>query len=425
MSSETTSLSVKRVRFDGRMADKYTVPSLRNPRRRIIVLLGVLAAAGGGLAYAAPGDVPESTAFSKAAEFAGFGVNYSTTGASQVRGDRGGVSGFDCSAINTASSSAALTVPAGASPIRAMLYWVGLERNDLRGYTTATPVDPTVRLMRSNGSSTVVTGGRRMVAAGTTNGRPIMYAAYEADVTSMIGASMSDTYTVAITGGIPGLCSEAGENARGWQLVVVYDVPSPDYSIVYIYDGLEYLQNQTRSITISGFDGRSDLPSTLTAFVVQGDSTIPGEYATTSDPSFPDFPVNFAHESVNGSAVSANGHAIDIATLTGSLTAGTRSMTLDFGTRGDIIVPTTFILKLASNPLVPPTTTTSPAPTTTSTLPPTTAATTTTTSTAAPTTAVATTTTSMAATTVASTSTTLVVAPTTTLAAEPIPRPPT
>jgi hypothetical protein len=383
-------------------------------RKRHLASLVVILATGSGVAFASnsgPGGSEDATTFSLAAQFPGYGVGYATTGASQVRGDSGGRSGTDCSAVNTASSSASLDVPGDATPVKAYLYWVGLEQSEARGYPNMQTVAPSVRLTRADGTSTMVGSARRMVAGGTFNGGDIQYAAYQADVTSFIGSSMSDMYNVAITGGIAGLCGERGENARAWQLVVVYDTPAPDYSVVYVYDGLEYLQHQTRSITISGFDGRSDLPSSLTTFVAQGDSTLPGEFTTNSDPSFPDYPENFAHESVNGGATGANGQAIDIATLTGSMTAGSTSMTLTFGTQRDVIVPTTFVLRIASNPpAVPPTTTTTaPAPTTTA--PTTTAPATTVPTTTPPTTVAVTTTTAPAATT------TTTVAPATTTTA--------
>ena len=355
----------------------------------------VLAALGSGVAFASSDDGSPGTPFAMAGKFEGYGMSYATTGASQVRGDRGGAGGSDCSAVNTASSQAKLDVPAGATMVKAFLYWVGLERNDDRGYRTIQRLNPTARLRLPDGSMKTVSQSRRMVASGQFNGGSIQYAAHVADVTAALGYATGGTYEVEILGGIPGLCGLSGENARAWQLVVVYDTPAPDYSMVYVYDGLEYLQHSTKSIQISGYDARSDIPSTLTAFVAQGDSNLSGEYAGTSDASFPDFPTNFANETVNGSSTTANGHAVDIATLSGRLTAGTRSMTVNFGTNQDVIVPTTFVLKVASLPSVPPVTTTTAATTTT---------------------AVATTTTT---TTVARTTTTTAVAPTTTTTVAP------
>jgi hypothetical protein len=339
----------------------YLGRAVKNIRKRnIAVAVAALLAASGGAAFAAAsgGSSGQSATFALSAKFAGFGVGYATTGASQVQGDSGGSTGSDCSAVNTDASHATLAAPPGAKPVTAFLYWVGLEQNEARGYASERRIDPDVQLTRSNGASVAVNSSKRMVASGSFNGGDIQYASYQADVTAFIGTSMSDTYEVAITGGIPDLCGLSGENARAWQLVVVYDTLSPDYSIVYLYDGLEYLQHQTRSITIAGFDGRDDQPSTLTAFIAQGDSNLPGEFTTNSDPSFPDFAENFAHESVNGGAIGANGQAVDIATLTGPITNGTQSLTFKFGTNQDVIVPTSFVLRISSNaPALPPSTT--------------------------------------------------------------------
>lgn len=57
--------------------------------------------------------------------------------------------------------------------------------------------------------------------------------------------------------------------------------------------------------------------------------TMSGTYTNTSDPNFPDFGANFANESVNGSAATANGQAIDIDTLTGELAPQSTLMDVD------------------------------------------------------------------------------------------------
>jgi hypothetical protein len=137
----------------------------------------------------------------------------------------------------------------------------------------------------------------------------------------------------------------------------VYDTPSPEYSIVYLYDGLNFLSHSATPITIGGFNAEAGRPSTLTAFVVQGDSNLAGEYANVSDATFGDFPNNFANETVNGSATGANGQAIDIDTITGDLVPGSKTLTIDYGTTQDVILPVTFALRLASVPPSPPPTT--------------------------------------------------------------------
>jgi hypothetical protein len=185
-----------------------------------------------------------------------------------VKGDGGGAQGSNCSSVNTASSSNSLSVPASASKVKAYLYWVGLEQHGGRGYATVQPLSTTVSFTPAGRSARTVTASQRMVAGGTYNGGPIQYAGYVADVTSEID-TMSGTYSVGITGGIPGLCAYMGENARAWQLVLIYDTPSALYSKLYVYDGLDYLVNTTRSFGISGYVAPTGRPSSLTAFVAQ------------------------------------------------------------------------------------------------------------------------------------------------------------
>jgi hypothetical protein len=398
------------------------------PRNRKKLSLGILAALfGSGTAFACfsvlSSAAPATGGFTKVAEYADYGLDYISTGASQVKGDGGGSMGSNCASVNTTSSAASLNVPAQATNVKAYLYWVGLEQHASRGYSSVTTLSDTATFTPSGGQPTAVKADKRMVASGTYNGGAIQYAGYSADVTSLIKPVMTGQYSVGIAGGIPNLCAYQGENARAWQLVVMYKTPSTDFSRVYLYDGLEYLVNTTKTFAISGYQAPAGKVSSMTSFVAQGDSTLPGEYATTSDTSFPDFPSGFANETVNGGAVGANGQAVDIHMLTGNLTAGSTSMNVTIGTNQDVIVPMTFVMKMVSVPSVivmPPTTTTAPAVTTTAAATSTTAAETATT--LAPATSVPATTTTVSATTVPSaTTTTTVAATTTTVPATTIP----
>ena len=331
-----------------------TVSSLKK-RKKFVIGFAAMLLAGTGAAFAgsslvsAPEPPTADPGFSKAIELGDYGLDYATTGASQIRADGGGKSGSDCSAYNTSSSSASLSVPADATPVKAYLYWVGLEQHGGRGFPSVQKLGSEASFT-SAGVSHTVTATKRMVANGAFNGGPVQYAAYQADVTSLIMGSMSGNYSVAITGGIPSLCAYQGENLRSWQLVMVYDTPATDFSKVYIFDGLQYLVDATADINISGYLAPAGRTSKLTAFLGQGDTSLDGEYATTSDSLFPDFNANFADETVNGSAPTANGQAIDIDTLTGQLTPNSTSMNITMGTNRDVIVPITFVLQMASFP---------------------------------------------------------------------------
>jgi hypothetical protein len=347
-----------------------------------------------------------------AAEFSDYGVGYATTGASQIKGD-GSSRSANCATVNTTSSSAQLSVPAGATKVHAYLYWLGLEQHLYRGYNANTAIDDHVTFTTATGTTTVQATQRSEVI-GSWQSKLIRYGAYRADVTPLLSTSMSGTYSVGITGGIPDLCALNGENARAWQLVTVFDTAGTNLSKISIYDGIDFLVGATRTIGISGFVAPPTGPdSSLTAFVAQGDASLAGEYATTSDPLFPDFPTNFADSTVNGGTQGANGKAIDIDTVRGKLTPGSTSMNVTFGTTQDVIVPATFVLQVSSLPVAGSPTTTTVAATTTA-APTTTVAATTTTVAAATTTTVAATTTTT--TTVAPTTTTTVAPTTTTVA---------
>jgi hypothetical protein len=353
-----------------------------------------------------------------AAEFSDYGIGYATTGASQVKGD-GSARSASCAAVNTATSSAQLSVPAGATKVHAYLYWLGLEQHLYRGYNANTAIDDHVTFTTTNGATTTVQATQRSEVVGSWQSKLIRYGSYRADVTSLLSTSMSGTYSVGITGGIPDLCALYGENARAWQLVTVYDSPGTDLSKIYIYDGIDFLVGTTRTIGISGFVAPPAGPnSSLTAFVAQGDASLAGEYANTSDPLFPDFPINFSNSTVNGGAQGANGKAIDIDTISGQLTPGSTSMNITFGTTQDVIVPSTFVLQVSSLPVAGSPTTTTVAATTTTAVPTTTTTVAATTTTVVPTTTTTTTVAPTTTTTVAPTTTTTV-APTTTTTVAP------
>jgi hypothetical protein len=380
--------------------------------KKVLAAVGILGGLlVGGIAFADSDSGGDSTDFALAATIRGFGVDYAATGASQIRGDGGG-GGSDCSAQNLASSSAALAVPAGSTVLRAMLYWVGLEKHESRGYSSSRRLADVTQMRLPSGANVAVKGQRRLEAKGEFNGGAVEYAGYQADVTTQLSGAVSGDYNVTINGGIPNLCAYSGENARAWQLVVVYDTPSPDYSIVYLYDGMNFLSHSATPITIRGFTAEAGRESTLTAFVAQGDSTLAGEYANVSDRTFGNFPNNFANETVNGSASGANGQAIDIDTITGDLVPGSTTLTISYGTTQDVILPVTFALRLASLPPSPPPTTTTAA-TVPTTVPATTVPATTVPTTTVPTTTVPGSPTTAAATTVPAGPTTVPAAPTT------------
>lgn len=131
-----------------------------------------------------------------AAEFGDYGLGYATTGASQVKGD-GSAQTTNCSTSNTTSSSAQLSVPAGATKVRSYLYWLGLEQHPARGYPSPQTISDHVTFTPAGGSSTTVQGTRRMEVNGIRQSQVIRYGAYRADVTSLLSSTMSGTYSVA------------------------------------------------------------------------------------------------------------------------------------------------------------------------------------------------------------------------------------
>ena len=131
------------------------------PRNRKKLALGLLAALfGSGAAFALSSAAPATGGFTKVAEYADYGLDYMSTGASQVKGDGGGSMGSNCASVNTTSSSAGLNVPPEARNVKAYLYWVGLEQHASRGYSSVTTLSNTATFTPNGGQATTVTASK-------------------------------------------------------------------------------------------------------------------------------------------------------------------------------------------------------------------------------------------------------------------------
>ena len=147
-----------------------------------------------------------------------------------------------------ASSSADLSVPAGARVLFAGLYWGG--RSGAGGGGAAAPnagIRATVKLkVPGAGAYAPVTGAETGDVADSAN-------AYQAsaDVTAQVTAAGSGTYTVADV-----QASTGSDAYGGWSLVVAYRDAAAPLRNLAVFDGFEVVRNQagdqSKSVTVTG-----------------------------------------------------------------------------------------------------------------------------------------------------------------------------
>lgn len=189
------------------------------------------------------------------------------------------------------SSSADLAVPAGSRVLFAGLYWTGLNKKGdaitgANGFK-AVPRDPpsiaaigTVKVKGPGASAyTSVTAASADVntASIAVSGG---YGAF-ADVTSIVTAAGSGTYTVA------DVQTGTGGNAfAGWSLVVAYSDPDQPLRNLSVFDGLKVVSGtQQIDIPLSGFKTPSagSVSTTVGVVAAEGDAGAAGDYLTVND----------------------------------------------------------------------------------------------------------------------------------------------
>lgn len=148
------------------------------------------------------------------------------------------------------SSTANLTLPAGATVLRAYLFWGAVSNNATRTQVLfRTPA--TAGYNTINGSLVAATNAN--FGSGSTSSES--YQAF-ADVTSLVQAGGTGTYGIANVQAIQGGPSTGSAAPYGgWSLVIVYEAPNEKPRDLSVFGGLARVQqaNSQVSIDITGF----------------------------------------------------------------------------------------------------------------------------------------------------------------------------
>ncbi|MCH9646901.1 MAG: carboxypeptidase regulatory-like domain-containing protein [Deltaproteobacteria bacterium] len=163
------------------------------------------------------------------------------------------------------SSSADLTIPAGATVLYAGLYWAGTTEGSIAPPSLAQRTD--IRLDTPATTGYLDLSGTLL---GDTTADDDSYGAF-ADITSLIAAGGSGTYTVADLQVSTGTGSTGPWG--GWSIAVVYFDSSESCRNLSVFDGYENFFFASESVTVSGFQAPSTGPvaATLGFFMGDGD----------------------------------------------------------------------------------------------------------------------------------------------------------
>ena len=258
------------------------------------------------------------------------------------------------------SSTATLSLPAGATVAWAGLYW---------GADTAIGTGGSAAPDAANRGTVrfkVGAGGYQSVSAApadvlTSTGRDTRYRAF-ANVTSLLPAAGNATYTVADV-----QTGRGDDRFAGWSLVVAYRDATEGFHRVSVYDGLGTVdRTHTFSTEITPFftPGGSDPVATRTGLLAfEGDAGIVGETATFNETALTDAingPGNLMNSTMatdgtlfaakNPDYANLQGTDIDVWNRTGLLGHHQSSATLAFASNQDLFVPSALWLVSEEGP---------------------------------------------------------------------------
>ena len=245
------------------------------------------------------------------------------------------------------SSSADLTLPAGATVLFAGLYWGGDVNAGTGGVDAPDPTAKgSVELAVPGGAYATVSASQ----VDTSSAQPARYQGF-ADVTAAVAAAGNGTYTVADVQAATG-----NDRYGGWSLVVAYhDAAQPPRNLT-VFDGFQTVNagNPTVTIPVSGFLTPLSGPvNTELGFVTwEGDRGLTGDSATLDGTTLTDAlhpPTNFFNSTISDLGVNVTtknpnydnqlGFDSSLIDASGILANGATTATITTHTGGETFFP--------------------------------------------------------------------------------------
>ncbi len=248
------------------------------------------------------------------------------------------------------SSSAQLILPAGATVLFAGLNWGGLSRAaQINQCLLQTPASTDYQTITATSLSTYVN---------TNLGENIQTYSGFTDVTSLVAAGGSGTYTVANVHGTQGTQAPTG-NFAGWALVVAYTAPGLPARQLNIFNGYANVQDlagsRTLNIPITGFEAPGVGPVNAEVGVVayEGDIGVTGDSLQLNSTTLKNATNpgnNFFNSSISNNGVlvtttnpnyiNQTGIDADLVAANGVIPPGATSATVTMTTNSDFYLPT-------------------------------------------------------------------------------------
>ncbi|MDT8427867.1 MAG: hypothetical protein RQ757_03785 [Pseudomonadales bacterium] len=153
----------------------------------------------------------------------------------------------DCSFVDFAvGSQAALSLPAGATPVASFLYWMGSG--------TETDVDDTVDFGLT-GTEVALTADEVFLVKGVTAQDVDFFAAFK-DVSALVSGNGNYTLkNLVVQDGDPGVTDwdNNGTCAGGWAMVTVYEHPNERLRVLNLFHGFQPFQNSAFTLVPRNF----------------------------------------------------------------------------------------------------------------------------------------------------------------------------
>lgn len=234
-------------------------------------------------------------------------------------------------------SVSASDVAAGATLVKAFLYWAGTMTQPKAGACTDSG-DNQVDLTPPGGSATPITADVSY-CSDTASGTVDMQA-HRADVTAHVG-SLTGDWTVD---SFSALISNGSTHNASFSIVLIFSAQALPWQTIQLHDGLQTFASSSDTVTASGLAASSPASGELAFYVLDGDPGIsttegvtvngqPGGAGplTLTDSSNPaDNPMNHTINTQDPDRTDSVGVDIDAFDVSSALTAGDTSVDIEF-----------------------------------------------------------------------------------------------